>query len=210
MADPLIETKLLLPKPRRDVVLRPRLSDLLLRGSHGPVTLVSAPAGFGKTTLLTSWFATAPSTPDDDHRVAWVSLDERDREATSFWSYVFLALDRAVPGSGAAALTLLQSGHAPVETALAGVVNELSVHSGEVTLVLDDYHLADGVDVAAGMTFLLDHLPPQLHLVIGTRADPALPISRLRARGELNEIRADDLRFTAEEVSSYLNDLNKP
>ncbi len=208
MADPLIETKLLLPRPRREVVLRPRLCDVLLRGSHGPVTLVSAPAGFGKTTLLASWFATAPSTQDDDHRVAWVSLDERDREATSFWTYVLLALDRAVPGSGAAALTLLQSGQAPVETALAGVVNELSVHSGEVTLVLDDYHLADGVDVAAGMTFLLDHLPPQLHLVIGTRADPALPISRLRARGELVEIRAADLRFTGEEVSSYLNDLN--
>ncbi|MCW2766289.1 MAG: ATP-dependent transcriptional regulator, MalT-like, LuxR family [Nocardioides sp.] len=208
MADPLVETKLLLPRPRREVVLRPRLADLLRRGSHGPVTLISAPAGFGKTTLLASWFATAPSTPDDDHLVAWVSLDERDREATSFWTYVLLALDRAVPGSGAAALTLLQSGQAPVETVLAGVVNELSVHSGEVTVVLDDYHLADGVDVAAGMTFLVDHQPPQLRLVIGTRADPALPLSRLRARGELVEIRATDLRFTVEEVSSYLNDLN--
>ena len=187
---------------------RPRLADLLLRGSRGPVTLISAPAGFGKTTLLASGFAAAPPTPDDDHVVAWVSLDERDREATSFWTYVLLALDRAVPGAGGAALTLLQSGQAPVETVLAGVVNELSVYSGEVTVVLDDYHLADGVDVAAGMTFLVDHLPPQLRLVIGTRADPALPLSRLRARGELVEIRATDLRFTGEEVASYLNDLN--
>ena len=120
MAHPLVETKLLLPRPRREVVPRPRLAHLLLRGSRGPVTLVSAPAGFGKTTLLTSWFATAGSTQDDDHLVAWVSLDERDREATSFWTYVLLALDRAVPGSGAAALTLLQSGQAPVETVLAG------------------------------------------------------------------------------------------
>ncbi|MEO5851171.1 MAG: LuxR C-terminal-related transcriptional regulator [Nocardioides sp.] len=208
MADPLVETKLLLPRPRREIVLRPRLSDLLRRASEASVTLVSAPAGFGKTTLLASWFATAPSTPDGDHLVAWVSLDERDREAASFWSYVLLALDRAAPGSGAAALTLLQSGQAPLETVLAGAVNELSVHSGEVTLVLDDYHLADGVDVAAGMRFLVDHLPPQLQLVIGTRADPALPLSRLRARGELVEIRATDLRFTREEVSSYLNDLN--
>ncbi|HET7476732.1 MAG TPA: LuxR C-terminal-related transcriptional regulator [Dermatophilaceae bacterium] len=208
MIAPLVETKLLLPKRRRKVVLRPRLADLLLRGSHGPVTLVSAPAGFGKTTLLASWFATPPSTPDDDHLVAWVSLDEGDRDATSFWTYVLLALDRAVPGSGAGALTLLQSGQATVEAVLAGVVNELSVHSGEVAVVLDDYHLAEGVEVAAGMAFLVDHLPPQLRLVIGTRADPALPLSRLRARGELVEIRASDLRFTREEVSSYLNDLN--
>ncbi len=208
MVAPFVETKLLLPRPRRDVVLRPRLADLLLRGAQGPLTLVSAPAGFGKTTLLASWFATAPSTPDDDQLVAWVSLDERDREATSFWTYVLLALDRAVPGSGAGAFTLLQSGQATVEVVLAGVVNELSVHSGEVTLVLDDYHLAEGVEVAAGMAFLVDHLPPQLRLVIGTRADPALPLSRLRARGELVEIRASDLRFTPEEVSSYLNELN--
>ena len=207
MVTPVVETKLLLPRPRRDVVLRPRLADLLLRGAQVPLTLVSAPAGFGKTTLLASWFATATSTPDG-HVVAWVSLDERDREATSFWTYVLLALDRAVPGAVAGALTLLQSGQATVEVVLAGVVNELSVHSGEVTVVLDDYHLAEGVQVAAGMAFLLDHLPPQLRLVIGTRADPALPLSRLRARGELVEIRASDLRFTPEEVSSYLNELN--
>ncbi len=208
MADSLVETKLLLPRPRGQVVARPRLTDLLLGGSQVPVTLISAPAGFGKTTLLASWFAIAPSGPDDDHPVAWVSLDERDRGAASFWTHVLLALDRAVPGAAAAALTLLQSGQAPVQTVLAGVVNELSVRPGDVTLVLDDYHLADGVDVADGMTFLVDHLPPQLRLVIGTRADPALPLSRLRARGELVEIRATDLRFTGEEVTRYLNDLN--
>ncbi len=208
MVDLLVETKLLLPTPRREVVLRPRLADLLLRGSGVPVTLVSAPPGFGKTTLLASWFATTLSTSPDGHRVAWVTLDERDREATSFWTYVLLALDRAVPGSGAAALTLLQSGQAPVEAVLAGVVNELSVHAGKVTVVLDDYHLADGVEVSAGMRFLIDHLPPQLRLVIGTRADAALPLSRLRARGELVEIRATDLRFTSAEVASYLNDLH--
>ncbi len=208
MADPLVETKLVLPQPRGELVLRPRLADLLHRGSQCPLTLISAPAGFGKTTLLASWFGTAPPTPTEDLHIAWVALDERDREATSFWTYVLLALDRAVPGSATAALTLLQSGQAPVETVLAGVVNELSVYSGEVTVVLDDYHLVEGVDVAAGMTFLVDHQPPQLRLVIGTRADPALPLSRLRARGELVEIRATDLRFTGDEVSSYLNDIN--
>jgi LuxR family maltose regulon positive regulatory protein len=208
MADQLVETKLLRPIPRREVVPRPRLAGLLQRASGSPVTLVSAPAGFGKTTLLAAWIGAGRSTSAGEHPVAWVSLDERDRQATSFWTYVLLALDRAVPGSGAAALTLLQSGQAPVESVLAGVVSELSVHPGEVTVILDDYHLADGVDVAAGMNFLVEHLPPQLRLVIGTRADPALPLSRLRARGELVEIRASDLRFTGAEVAVYLNDLH--
>jgi LuxR family maltose regulon positive regulatory protein len=208
MADPLVETKLLRPSPRRDAVARPRLAVLLQRASETPVTLVAAPAGFGKTSLLAAWVSSRRDGPAGEQPVAWVSLDERDRQATSFWTYVLQALDRAVTGSGAAALTLLQSGQAPVETVLAGVVNELSVHSDEVVLVLDDYHLADGVDVATGMTFLVDHLPPQLRVVIGTRADPALPLSRLRARGELLEVRASDLRFTGDEVASYLNDLH--
>ncbi|GAA1953768.1 LuxR C-terminal-related transcriptional regulator [Nocardioides panacihumi] len=208
MADPLVETKLLQPSPRREVVARPRLIGLLGRASGSPVTLVSAPAGFGKTSLLAAWLSAHRDTSAGERPVAWVSLDERDRQATSFWSYVLLALDRAVPGSGAAALTLLQSGQASVETVLAGVVNELSVHSEEVVLVLDDYHLADGVDVATGMTFLVDHMPPQLRLVISTRADPALPLSRLRARGELLEVRASDLRFSGDEVASYLNELH--
>src|SRR3954452_4885328 len=208
MADPLMETKLLQPSPRRDVVARPRLAGLLEHVFDSPVTLVSAPAGFGKTSLLAAWMSTRPDTSASEHPVAWVSLDGRDRHTTSFWTYVLLALDRAVPGSGDAALTLLQSGQASVESVLAGVVNELSVQSGDVTLVLDDYHLADSVEVAAGMTFLVDHMPPQLRLVISTRADPALPLSRLRARGELLEIRAADLRFTGAEVTSYLNDLH--
>jgi LuxR family transcriptional regulator, maltose regulon positive regulatory protein len=207
MPDPVVETKLLLPRSRRQLVLRPRLAELLHRGASAPVTLVAAPAGFGKTTLLASWFATRTPDREDHHPVAWVSLDDHDRHALSFWTYVLLALDRAVPGAAAAALTLLRSGQAPVETVLTGLVNELSVHSGEVTLVLDDYHLADGVDIAPEMTFLVDHLPPQLRLVIGTRADPTLPLSRMRARGELLEIRAADLRFTGEEVATYLKDL---
>ncbi|MFC7493631.1 MULTISPECIES: LuxR C-terminal-related transcriptional regulator [unclassified Nocardioides] len=205
MTDALVETKLLQPRPRREVVPRPRLAGLMNRASQAPVTLVSAPAGFGKTTLLSAWLA--PDGPEPSP-VAWVSLDERDRQPTSFWTYALLSLDRAVPGSGAAALTLLQSGQSPVESVLAGVVNELSVHSGEVTLVLDDFHLADSVEVATGMTFLVEHLPPQLRLVISTRADPGLPLPRLRARGELVEVRAADLRFTGDEVATYLNDLN--
>ncbi len=202
MMDALLATKLLAPRLRQDRVGRPRLAATLARATDAPLTLVSAPAGFGKSTLVAAWIA------EYGRPSAWVSLDQRDRAPASFWSYVLTALDRAVPGSAAGALTLWQSGRAPIETALAGLVNELSVHDGEVVLVLDDYHLADGPDVATGMTFLLEHLPPQLHLVLSTRADPALPLSRLRARGELVEVRATDLRFDADEAAAYLNDLN--
>jgi LuxR family transcriptional regulator, maltose regulon positive regulatory protein len=202
MADPVVETKLLLPRPRRDSIPRPRLADALARAERTSVTLVSAPAGFGKTTLVGAWLAAM------DHPVAWVSLDLRDRRPTSFWTYVLTALDRAVPGCATAALALLHSGQSTVEAALAGVVNELSVTAGDVTLVLDDYHLAEGPDLADGMGFLVNHLPPQLHLVISTRVDPALPLARMRVRGDLTEIRAADLRFDRDEAVAYLNGVN--
>ena len=139
---------------------------------------------------------------------AWVSLDERDRDPSSFWTYVLLAVDRAAPGTATGALAQLQSGQAPIEAVLTALLNELSVLPDDLTLVLDDYHLAEGPDIQPGMTFLLDHLPPQVHLVISTRADPALPLARLRARGELVEVRAADLRFTGDEAAAYLNDVN--
>jgi len=205
MPDLLLETKLLLPRPRQQAVARPRLSALLEAARDAPVTLVSAPPGFGKTTLLSAW-ATG-DLPQAGRAVAWVSLDEQDRQG-GFWTYLLLAIDRALPGTATAALTLLQSGQATIEAVLAGVVNELSVSADEVTVVLDDYHLADGPEIAEGMTFLVDHLPPQLHLVVSTRADPRLPLARLRARGELVEVRASDLRFSGDEVAAYLNDLN--
>ena len=199
MTGPLVETKLFLPTPRAGIVTRPRLGERLSR-EGGRLILVSAPAGFGKTTLLRNWLSTTD-------RVAWVSLDEADHNASTFWTYVVTALDRAVPGVGASALPPLQAGQQPTDQLLAGLLNELSVLPGEVTLVLDDYHLADGPDVGAGMSFLLEHLPPQLHLVLSTRADPGLPLARLRARGELIEIRAADLRFTTDESATYLNDV---
>jgi LuxR family maltose regulon positive regulatory protein len=211
VADPLIETKLLLPRDRRDVVPRPRLASLLERAPGTPLTVVSAPAGFGKTTVLSVWINTwlsGTAASGEARSAAWVSLTERDRHSASFWTYVLHALDRAVPGSAASSLTLLRSGRAPIESVLAGVVNELSVHAGTVTLVLDDYHLADGPDVAEAMAFLVEHLPPQLRLILSTRADPALPLSRMRVRGELLEVRAAELRFTADEVAAYLNDLH--
>ena len=204
MANPLVETKLYLPRLRRSFVARPRLNGRLSRGSDARLTLISAPAGFGKTTLLTAWLAAAAT---ENRSVAWLSLEESDRQPTTFWTYVITALQTAVPGVGASVLPLLQSAQPPIESVLAAVLNELSAVPNEVDLVLDDYHLVDGPDVRPGMAFLLEHLPPHVHLVISTRADPLLPLARLRARGELVEVRAADLRFTPDEVAAYLNDV---
>jgi LuxR family maltose regulon positive regulatory protein len=192
----IVETKLYVPRPRVGLVPRPRLDALL--GAHTRLTLVSAPAGFGKSTLLTTWLATQSQAP-----VAWVSFDEGDSRPNVFWSYVLTALERAAPGAGAAGLGLLESGQ-PIEPVLVAVLNELSVLPTDVILVLDDYHLAESPDLQPGMALFVERLPPQVHLVISTRQDPTLPLARLRARGELAEVRAADLRFTADEAGSYL------
>ncbi|TCC48865.1 tetratricopeptide repeat protein [Kribbella capetownensis] len=201
MHSPLLESKLYLPRNRQALVPRARLAERLRRRDGIRLTLVSAPAGFGKTTLLSALVTERPG------RTAWVSLEESDRHATTFWTYLLTALERAAPGVGEGGLGLLQSGQAPIESVLAVVLNELSVLPDDVDLVLDDYHLADGPEIQPGMAFLVEHLPPQVQLLISTRADPALPLARLRARGELVEIRAADLRFTADEATAYLNDL---
>ena len=201
MASPLVETKLYLPRLRRNLVSRPRLSGHLGRAmAEARLTLISAPAGFGKTTLLAAWLADPAAQPS----VAWLSLDEGDRRPTTFWTYVIAALQTVVPGVGAGVLPLLGSAQPPVEQVIAEVLNELSAVPDDIVLVLDDYHLVDGPDLRAGVTFLIEHLPPRVHLVISTRADPSLPLARLRARGELLEVRAADLRFTPDEVASYL------
>ncbi|MDX6372510.1 MAG: hypothetical protein QOD98_1498, partial [Nocardioidaceae bacterium] len=205
MTAPLVDTKFFRPQTRSGLVPRPRL-DQLLGTVPARLTLVSAPAGFGKTTLLTAWLAADADPAGTARRTAWVSLDEADSRADSFWPYVLTALERAAPGTGAAGLALLEGGQAPIETVLTTVLNELSVLPDDVDLVLDDYHLADGPEIQSGMAFLLERLPPQVRLVISTRADPALPLARLRARGELAEVRAVDLRFTAEETTAYLAD----
>jgi LuxR family maltose regulon positive regulatory protein len=166
---------------------------------------VSAPAGFGKTTLLAAALRERATRGPHGTTVAWVSLDSRDGDASRFWTYVLRALDVAGPGCAAAALSQLEGGQGTLADVITSLINELSVRPDDVTLVLDDYHLADTPDVGDTVSFLLDHRPPQLHLVISTRADPALPLSRLRARGELVEIRASDLRFTPQEAATYLN-----
>jgi LuxR family maltose regulon positive regulatory protein len=200
---PLVDSKMFVPRPRSGLVERARLATPADR-DRTRLTLVSAPPGFGKTTLLTSWLSSDDSA--EGRRVAWVSLEESDARAETYWTYVLTALERAVPGTGAPGLALLQSGQVPIENILAVVVNELSVLPDDVELVLDDYHLVDGPEIQPGMAYLVDHLPPQVHLTISTRTDPALPLARLRVRGELTEVRAEDLRFTSEEAAAYLNE----
>ncbi|MFY9776628.1 MAG: hypothetical protein WAK28_18855, partial [Trebonia sp.] len=202
MVGPLLETKLHVPRWRRSLVARPRLSERLSRGAESALTLVSAPAGFGKTTLLAEWLAAAPA---DGRSVAWLSLDQRDNDPALFWTYLVAALKTAAPGEGAGALSLLHPPRPPGEAGLVTLLNDLDAISDDVVLVLDDYHVIDAREVQDGMAFLLEHLPRQIHLVIGSRTDPALPLARLRGRGELVEIRAADLRFTPGEAAAYLN-----
>jgi LuxR family transcriptional regulator, maltose regulon positive regulatory protein len=209
MSHPLIGTKLFLPSPRAGLVPRPRLRQRLDRGLAAKLMLVSAPAGFGKTTLLVDWLAsTVPSHADAPVRAAWLALDPADNDPARFWRYLVAALRTAVPDVGEDALALLQDSHPPpVEMVLTTLLNELATTDADTLLVLDDYHVIDAAAVHDGMAFLLAHLPARLHLVLATRSDPALPLSRLRARGDLVEVRAVDLRFTAEEAASYLNEV---
>jgi hypothetical protein len=203
MASPLLETKLHVPRRRRGLVARPRLIERLSRKSESKLTVVSAPAGFGKTTLLAEWLAAVSA---DGGSTAWLSLDKSDNDPALFWTYLIGGLQTAADGVGGPALSLLQSPpQPPIEAVLATLLNDLGASSNDLVLVLDDYHVIDAGDVQDGMAFLLRHLPPQIHLVIAGRADPALPLARLRGRGELVEIRAADLRFTPEEAAAYLN-----
>jgi LuxR family maltose regulon positive regulatory protein len=203
VTDQLLAAKLHVPPLRRPPVARRRLIGRLHRGTGPRLTLVSAPAGFGKTTLLAEW---AALTPKGEHTVAWVSLDEGDGAPASFWAYVVSALDAVAPGVGLRALALLgETRPQPVEVIVATLLNDLGAFGRVVELVIDDYHTVDGPEIQPGMTYLVDHMPAQLRLVIATRADPALPLARLRASGELVEIRAADLRFTSAEATEYLH-----
>jgi hypothetical protein len=204
----LLETKFYVPRPRHGLVPRPRLSERLDRGTASKLMLVSAPAGFGKTTLLTEWLAAGPAAPADERLAAWLSLDRGDNDSASFWAYVIAALRTVAAGIGENALALLRAPQPlPVEAVLTALLNDLGAIAGDIVLVLDDYHVIDAPAVQDGMVFLLDHLPPGLHVAIASRADPALPLARLRVRGELAEIRAAELRFTPDEAAAYLNEM---
>ena len=197
---PLLTTKLHVPRPRAQLVSRPQLTERLQEGIQGSLTIISAPAGFGKTTLLAQWRA-ASRMP-----VAWLSLETQDNEPMRFFSYLIAALQTLDPGIGTSALGLLQTPQpAALETVLTLLTNDLSAsHREDFALVLDDYHLITAEPIHRSLTYLLDHLPPRMHLILATRADPPLPLARLRASGQLSEVRAADLRFATKEACTFL------
>jgi LuxR family maltose regulon positive regulatory protein len=186
--DALLATKLYVPGPQPGFVARPRLLERLEEGLVRGLVLVCAPAGFGKTSLLADW-ARRGGRP-----VAWLSLDQADNDPARFWRHVVAALDRACPGIAERVAPLL--GPPPprsFEGLVTTLINELAAQPVEVLLVLDDYHLIDAQAVHASLGFLLEHRPPGLHLVLTSRADPPLGLARLRARGQLAELRDADL-----------------
>jgi LuxR family maltose regulon positive regulatory protein len=199
----LLETKLYVPRSRSELVARPRLAERMRDGAERRLTLVVAPAGFGKTTLLAAWLADASG---GRRSAGWVSLDQGDNEPARFWAYVIRALERVHPTLGAHPLALLRSPHPPpIESVLTALINEIDALDADTLLVLDDYPVIDAESVHDSTAFLLDHLPPRMHVAIASRAEPPLPLARLRARGELAELRAAELRFTLDEATAYLN-----
>ncbi|HEY6072974.1 MAG TPA: hypothetical protein VIV15_06140, partial [Anaerolineales bacterium] len=205
MSAPILATKLYIPPSRPKVVLRPRLIERLNEGLHRKLTLISAPAGFGKTTLVSEWVAGCERL-EPKVRVAWLSLDEGDNDPARFLSYLVAALQTIAPNIGKGTLGVLQAPQpAPIDSILTALLNEITTVPDNFVLVLDDYHVIDAKLVDNALTFLLEHLPQQMHLVIATREDPLLPLARLRAQGQLTELRVADLRFTPSEAAGFLN-----
>jgi len=199
MDTPILRTKFYIPPTRSEWVSRPNLIEQLHAGLHHKLTLISAPAGFGKTTLLSAWIASIA------RPVAWVSLDEGDNDPARFWTYVVTALQTIKADIGQAALAMLRSPQLPaIEPLLVQLINEIAAIPECLVLVLDDYHTIQAPAIHEALTFLLDHLPPQMHLVVASRADPPLPIALYRGRGEVTELRQADLRFTLDEAIAFL------
>lgn len=208
MTSPLLTTKFYIPPIQPGFVSRPRLIERLNEGQHRKLTLVSAPAGFGKTTLVSDWLH-RQKVKDTPSSVAWLSLDEGDNDAARFLTYVAAALQMVESRLGETTLLLLQSSQVeaapPLENIITVLINDLATLPARTTLVLDDYHVINNLEIHKALTFLVSHLPPQLHLVIISREDPMLPLHRLRARGQMTEIHAKDLRFTVDEAALFLN-----
>ena len=200
MPTPILATKLYAPPHGPKLVLRPRLIDRLNEGLHRGLTLISAPAGFGKSTLAGEWISGCgrPS--------AWLSLDEGDGDLMRFLTYLVAALRTMRADFGPGISTVLESARQlPAETVLTTLLNDINAVPDDFILVLDDYHAVDAEPVDAALGFILEHLPPRMQLVLATREDPNLPLAKWRARGQLTELRAADLRFTASEAADFLN-----
>jgi len=208
MAAPILVTKLFIPITRLELVPRPRLIERLNGCIHCKLTLVSAPAGFGKTTVVAEWLGTI-SNASKSH-FAWLSLDEGDNDPSRFLTYFITALNQidGLDKIGEGSLAMLQAPKPPpTEAVLTPLINEIAAIPDRIVFVLDDYHLIAAQPIHETVNFLLENLPPQMHLVIATREDPLLSLSRLRARGQLTELRASDLRFTTSEAAEFLNQM---
>ncbi len=193
-------SKLCIPPTQAKLVPRPRLTARLNEGVRQKLTLVSAPAGYGKTVLLSEWSRRG------ERPVAWLSLDEGDNDPLRFWRYATAALTSVGASAGRARPTSQRLARSSsVETLAAALINDVATVPTSLVFVLDDYHVIQAEPVHHSLSFLLDHLPPQMHLVIATRADPPLPVARLRVRGQMNELRAADLRFTLGEMTTLFN-----
>ena len=195
-----LRTKLFIPRTRTNLVSRPHLVERLNAGLDKKLTLIAAPAGFGKTTLLSEWI------PQSPRCVTWFSIDDGDSNPIKFWAYFISSLQTLHTDLGGTALALLQSLQpAPITSILTILINDITAFENEFAIVLDDYHLIDSQTVHEGLTFLIDHMPGNMHLVITTRVDPPLPLARLRVRDKLTELRANDLRFNIDEATMFLN-----
>jgi LuxR family maltose regulon positive regulatory protein len=205
MSIPLLQTKFYIPPPQPNFVHRLRLTNRIDEGLSRKLTLISAPAGFGKTTLLSDWFLTA------QRQVTWLSLEEADNDPTRFWTYFLATLQALQEGLVKNAQDFLHAeGHqtnllTQLEPFITILINDISNYSGEFALVLDDYQQIDNLAIHEGIVFLIDHIPPRMHLMLTCRADPPLPLARLRARAQMTELRSDDLRFTSDEIIEFLN-----
>ena len=215
MPETLLQTKLYIPPLRPKLVPRSQLIERLNQGLQlgRRLTLISAPAGFGKTTLVTEWVnqkagSGATSHPStfilDPAKVAWLSLDENDNDPARFLDYLVAALQRIETDIGNDAFGILQSPQPPIERVLTSLINMMTTFPGTIIIVLDDYHLIESTVVQDALDFIINNLPAQIHLVIATREDPQLPLARLRARGQLTELRGVDLRFSPAEVADFL------
>jgi len=200
--DILLATKLRVPRSRPDILVRPRLLDRVEEAAARELLLVSAPAGFGKSTLLAEW-ARATNRP-----VGWVSLDSDDNDQVRLWRYLLAAVEQVHPGLQERVLPLLDTPDQPTpEAVVTAIVNELTASPSEFAVVLDDYHVIESPPLQTSIAFLLERLPPGMHVVIAGGSDPPLPLGRMRGRGQLAEVRAEDLRFTREEAVALLREI---
>ncbi|MEO1289601.1 MAG: helix-turn-helix transcriptional regulator, partial [Chloroflexota bacterium] len=199
--EPLLMMKVKMPRIHADVLQRPHLLDKLRARRHEVLTLITAPAGFGKTTLAYLW-AQAMACP-----VAWLAIDERDNDPKRFWTYLVGALQTLSPDLGQGALEVLLSPTGEQDVGLTILLNEIADLSEDIVLILDDYHLIEAETIDQGIQFFVENLPPQLHLVISSRSEPNLPLARLRARRQLLELTAADLRFSQDEMAEFFTTL---